>query len=218
MIKRQLQNMVKVCDFVRNCFLVVTLGASAVSVCGQTQSGESKTQTLGTPDEHDGQHDFDFLFGRWKVHCRHLLRPLTGSSEWVEYSGTNVVHPMWNGRATVDEFEADPPSGHTEGMTIRTYNSQSHQWSIYWSSQTNGTVGFPPTVGSFKDGRGEFYDSEMYNGKAILVRYVWKVVSPDSCHWEQAFSADSGKNWETNYIWDLTREASPTGSCTDGSH
>lgn len=105
----------------------------------------------------------------------------------------------------MDEFEADTPSGHIEGMTIRTYNSKSHEWSIYWSSQANGTVDFPPMVGKFRNDRGEFYDSEMYNGRAVYVRFVWTVSSPDSCHWEQAFSADGGRTWETNFIWDLTR-------------
>jgi hypothetical protein len=142
----------------------------------------------------------------WKVHCRRLVYPLTGSHAWVEFDGTNVVHPMWNGRATADEFEADTPSGHIEGMTVRTYDTKSHQWSIYWSRQANGTVDFPPEVGQFENGRGEFYDSEMYNGKAIFIRFTWTVSSPDSCHWEQAFSADGGKTWETNFIWDLTRE------------
>jgi hypothetical protein len=91
-------------------------------------------------------------------------------------------------------------------MTIRTYNTESHQWDIYWSSQANGTVDFPPMVGEFTNGRGEFYDSELYNGKAIYVRFLWTVSSRKACHWEQAFSADGGKTWETNFVWDLTRE------------
>lgn len=106
----------------------------------------------------------------------------------------------------MDEFEADTPSGHIEGMTIRTYNTKSHQWNIYWSSQKNGSIDFPAMVGKFTNGRGEFYDAESYNDRGIFVRFVWTVSSLDSCHWEQAFSADGGKTWETNFIWDLTRE------------
>ena len=108
----------------------------------------------------------------------------------------------------MDEFEADTPSGHIEGMTIRTYDTKSHQWSIYWSNQASGTIDVPPMVGEFKNGRGEFYDAETYKGVGIFVRFVWTVSSPDSCHWEQAFSADGGKTWETNFTWDLTREKS----------
>jgi hypothetical protein len=156
---------------------------------------------MRTPEiagEHNGQHDFDFLFGTWKVHCRRLLHPLTGSSQWIEFDGTNVVHRVWNGRADMDEFEADVAPGHVEGMTVRTYNMKSHRWSIYLSSQANGTVDFPPMVGGFKDSRGEFYDSETYNGRAIYVRFSWTVSSPDTCHWEQVFFADGGRTWEAN--------------------
>jgi hypothetical protein len=186
------------------CLLAV-IGTFSAHSFGQTPPAAASTQASQMAAERDGQHDFDFLFGRWKVHCRRLVHPLTGSHEWVEFDGTNVVHRIWDGRATVDEFEADAPSGHIEGMTVRTYDAKSHQWSIYWSSQANGTVDFPPMVGKFRNGRGEFYDSEMINGKAIFVRFTWTVNSPDSCHWEQAFSVDGGKTWETNFIWDLTR-------------
>jgi hypothetical protein len=181
---------------------------------GQTTAPTSASAQQAAA-EHDGQHDFDFLFGRWKVHARRLLHPLTGSNQWIEFDGTNTVHRLWVGKANLDEFEADTPSGHVEGMTIRTYDGKSHRWNIYWSSQSNGTIDFPPMVGAFKGGRGEFYDSEKYNGKDIRVRFIWTVADTDSCHWEQAFSQDGGKTWETNFAWDLTRDKSTANS--DGS-
>jgi hypothetical protein len=196
--------MMKTCDYVQICVVVITIGGSIGASLGQTPDGP-KAGVHAAPDR-DGQHDFDFLFGRWQVHCRRLLHPLTGSKQWVEFDGNNVVHRIWNGRATLDEFEADTPSGHLEGMTIRTYSTKSHQWSIYWSSQANGTIDFPPMVGEFINDRGTFYDSESYNGRAVFVRFLWTVRSPNSAHWEQAFSADGGKTWETNFIWDLARE------------
>ena len=193
-------------QYVHVCILSAVICALSTSVSGQAQPEEMKNQSLETVVAHDGQHDFDFLFGNWRVHCRRLLHPLSGSSQWIEFDGTNVVHRVWDGRANMDEFEADTPSGHIEGMTIRTFNAKSHQWNIYWSSQLNGAVEFPPMVGEFINGRGEFYDSEMYNGKAINVRFLWTVISPKACHWEQAFSVDGGKTWETNFAGDLTRE------------
>jgi hypothetical protein len=33
------------------------------------------------------------------------------------------------------------------------------------------------------------------------------VETPDSCRWEQAYSADGGKTWETNWIMEFTRQA-----------
>jgi hypothetical protein len=98
---------VKVFGSIRICILVAVMCALSAPAFGQTRLEATKQQTSEMAAEHDGQHDFDFLFGNWKVHCRRLLHPLTGSNKWVEFQGTNVVHPMWDGRATVDEFEAD---------------------------------------------------------------------------------------------------------------
>ena len=33
----------------------------------------------------DGQHDFDWEFGKWHTHLWRLKQPLSGSNEWVEY-------------------------------------------------------------------------------------------------------------------------------------
>lgn len=200
------ENKVKIIDLVRIYIVVAVMCGLSSAAFGQITPEAMKKQTPESAIEHDGQHDFDFLFGSWKVHCRRLLHPLAGSSQWLEFDGTDVVHRVWDGRANMDEFEADSPSGRIEGMTIRTYSAKSHQWSIYWSTEANGTVDFPPMVGEFRSGRGEFFDSEIYKGKAIYVRFLWTVGSPSSCHWEQAFSPDGGITWETNFVWELTRE------------
>jgi hypothetical protein len=110
------------------------------------------------------------------------------------------VRPLWGGRATIEEYDADGPSGHVDGLTVQTYSPTSHQWSIYWTNSKNGAFSLPPTVGKFTNGRGEFYDHEDFSGTKIFVRYLWLLPSPDSPRWEQAFSVDGGKTWETNYI------------------
>ena len=173
---------------------------------GLAQAGPTTAQQIAATLARDGQHDFDFEFGRWKAHNRRLLHPLTGSNEWYEFDGTLVAQPVWGGRANMDQLEADTPSGHIEGMTVRTYNTKSHQWSIYWANQANGVFSLPATVGSFQDGVGEFYDQEDWNGRNILVRFLWIVTNPESPRWEQAFSADGGKTWETNWVATFTRE------------
>lgn len=155
--------------------------------------------------ESDGQHNFDFLIGKWKIHNRRLTKPLSGSREWQEFEGASVARQIWDGRANMDEFQADSPAGHIEGMTVRLYNPRSHQWSLYWATSKNGMFALPPTVGEFKNGRGEFFDDEEFSGRPIRVRYLWSGIAPDSCRWEQAFSVDGGKIWETNWIMTLTR-------------
>jgi hypothetical protein len=152
----------------------------------------------------DGSHDFDFEIGTWKTHVSRLLQPLSGSKEWVQYEGTSVVSKVWNGRANLVELEADGPKGHLELASFRLYNPEAHQWSLNVASSRGGTFGVP-AVGEFKQGRGEFIDQEIFNGRAILVRFVISPVNADACHFEQSFSDDGGKTWEVNWVADDTR-------------
>ena len=170
----------------------------------QKKSDASGTSLQRTPAERDGQYDFDFHIGTWKTHLRRLLNPLTGSTTWVEYNGTTVVRKVWNGRANLVELVADGPAGHFEGLSLRLYNPKSRQWSLNFAN-INGGVMTQPTIGEFKNGRGEFYSQETFNGRAIFVRFIISDITPNSCHFEQAFSDDGGKTWELNWIATDTR-------------
>ncbi|HEX5885874.1 MAG TPA: hypothetical protein VFY67_15130 [Pyrinomonadaceae bacterium] len=150
-------------------------------------------------NQRDGQHDFDFEIGTWKTHLRRLVRPLTGSTTWVEYEGATVVRKVWDGRANLVELKVDGPAGHLEGLSLRLYNPQSRQWSLNFANINDGRLS-TPAIGEFKDGRGEFYNQETYNGRAILVRFLITKVTTDSYRFEQAFSDDGGKTWEVNWI------------------
>jgi hypothetical protein len=156
----------------------------------------------GAPAQHDGQHDFDYLLGSWKIHLKKMVHPLTGSTEWVEYDGTTVCKKVWSGRAELEEFSVynREKNLHIEGLALRLYNPDSHQWSIYWATPKSGAIGGPPVVGEFKNGRGEFYDQEPFNGRVILTRYVWTNTTTKAPHFEQQYSDDGGKTWETNWI------------------
>ena len=164
----------------------------------------SSTSVQHIPAERDGQHDFDFEIGTWKTHLRRLLHPLTGSTTWVEYEGITVVREIWSGRANLLKLEVDGPKGHIEALSLRLYNSQSHQWSLNFANSNGGTLS-QPTIGGFEDGRGEFFDQETLNGRAILVRFVISDITPNSAHFEQSFSDDGGKTWEVNWIATDTR-------------
>ena len=170
------------------------------SASQQADAGNAKVQA------RDGQHDFDFEIGTWKTHLKRRLHPLTGSNTWVEYEGTTVVRKVWNGRANLIELVADGSAGHFEGLSLRLYNPEARQWSLNFANASTGTVS-QPTIGEFKNGRGEFYDQETLNGRAILVRFVISDISPNSCRFEQSFSDDGGRTWEVNWIATDTRTA-----------
>lgn len=143
----------------------------------------------------DPAHDFDFHVGTWSTHVRRRVKPLTGSTTWVEMKGTTVVRKVWDGRANLVELVAPG----FEGLSLRLYNPQSKQWSLNFASSSDGTL-TPPTIGGFRDGRGEFYAQETLNGRAIFVRFVISDITADSVRFEQAFSEDGGKSWEVNWI------------------
>jgi hypothetical protein len=165
---------------------------------------QSDATATKPPTAHDGQHDFDFEDGTWKIHLKKLDHPLTGSNTWIEFDGTSTTQRLWDGAAHLEQFETVGSTGHVEGLTYRLYRPESHQWYIYWVNRKDGELG-QPTIGDFKDAVGTFIDQELYNGKMILVRFIWSEITPNSAHFEQSFSTDAGKTWEVNWITDQTR-------------
>jgi hypothetical protein len=192
--------------------------ASFQPVLGFAQQNSSASSASPQPAaaERDGQHDFDFEIGTWKTHLSRLLHPLTGSTTWVEYEGTTVVSKVWNGRANFVELEADGAEGHIEALSLRLYNPQSHQWSLNFANSNDGIL-TQPTIGDFRNSRGEFFDQETLNGRAIYVRFVVSDITPNSCRFEQSFSDDGGKTWEVNWIATDTRVTDESGAAKAGA-
>lgn len=186
-------------------FAFVLIFTCTISGSAQTKSEATRTPNEPTADSHDGQHDFDFEFGSWKVQLKRLLHPLAGSNSWVELDGTSIVRKVWDGRANLGELDVTNGDGHIEGLSLRLYNPQTHEWSIYWANSKDGDLGMPPMIGQFRNGRGEFFDQELFNGASIQARFIFSDVSPTSFRLEQAFSADGGKTWEANWIANFSR-------------
>jgi len=191
----------------KTCLLILLVTASA---CVAADTGGAKSTTAQTTSPRDGQHDFDFEIGTWKTHLKRRLHPLTGTNEWVEYDGSTVVRKVWDGKSNLVELEVDGKPGHIEGASWRLYNAEARQWSLNFSNSASATLS-TPTIGEFKDGRGEFYSQETLNGRSILVRFVIEPKGSDLCHFEQAFSADGGKTWEANWIATDTRVRDSAG-------
>ncbi len=184
------------------CIMVAAL--QPLQGIAQQTSDRSRTSPQPVPTKRDGQRDFDFEIGTWKTRLSRRLRPLTGSTTWVEYEGTTTVRKIWNGRANLVELEVEGAAGRIEGLSLRLYNPESRQWSLNFSNRAGGTL-TEPVFGEFKNGRGEFYGQELLNGRAIFVRFIISDITPNSCHFEQAFSDDGGKTWEVNWVATDTR-------------
>jgi hypothetical protein len=151
--------------------------------------------------DDDGRHDFDFLFGTWDLRNRRLSKPLAGSDDWVEFGSTAVCRPLLGGLANYDEITIPGQRG---GATLRTFDMATREWSLHWVTG-EARLTWPPNVGVFRGSVGEFFGEDEWQGAQIRIRFTWRVHSHDSASWEQAFSADGGQTWETNWTNELTR-------------
>jgi hypothetical protein len=143
--------------------------------------------------------DFDFLFGRWRVQHRRLESRFTECTTWIEFAGTCTAGPFMGGLANVDDNVLELPAGSYRALTLRAYDAVRGQWSIWWLDGRSPGRLDPPVVGGFVDGTGTFYADDTLDGRPIRVRFRWAVGDRAAPHWEQAFSADGGDTWETNW-------------------
>jgi hypothetical protein len=158
-------------------------------------------------DERDGRTAFDFLIGSWTVRNRRLVERLKGCADWEEFGSTCHGRAILGGLGNMDEFTMERASGRVLAVTLRLFNPVTGEWSIYWAASTGNGRFDVPMVGRFEGPRGEFYSQEVFEGRHIFNRFIWTVKTPDSCRWEQAYSADGGKTWETNWIMEFARQA-----------
>lgn len=157
-----------------------------------------------TMTKRNGADDFDFLIGEWSVHHRRLDRRLEQSTNWIEFSGPASARRILGGLGNIDEIAINLPTSPYLGATLRLFNPSTELWSIYWMDSRNPGLD-PPMTGRFGGSRGLFYGDDMLGARPIRVRFIWTVVSSGACRWEQAFSADEGQSWETNWTMDFTR-------------
>ena len=63
-------------SFLLSALLVVAHGSDLMAFAGPTPAGAANADAA---EKRDGQHDFDFELGSWKIHLKRLVHPLTGS-------------------------------------------------------------------------------------------------------------------------------------------
>jgi len=179
----------------------------AALLFGPIAATSTLAQSQATPTALDGHRDFDFLFGTWRTHYRILRHRLVNDHEWYSCEGTSIVRPFWGGSGNLEDGDLHCPNRYVGGITLRLYNATTHQWSLWWGTRKLGLVP-PPQVGHFENGVGDFYAPDIQEGKHVIVRFEWSRVNGNP-HFAQAFSADHGKTWETNWTTNYER-VSPT--------
>ena len=191
----------------RRRVLIAALAAAAVGLIARFDVAIAEPATgmpVTKPAAHEPSHDFDFFFGRWKVHNRRLKERLADSTEWEEFDALQECRPILGGMGNQDEFVTDMfGDSHFIGITMRLFDPKTRAWSIYWVDNQRVALE-PPVLGRFEHGVGTFYGRDEFKGRPILVRFIW-TADAERPRWEQAFSTDDGHSWEVNWVMTMQR-------------
>ncbi len=194
---------------------LLIIGAALTLSLGWKPAHAQSARPANAPAAVDAAHDFDFLVGDWQVANRKRLKVLADEDRWEQFEAQSQVRALPGGIGNLDEFTAPGWRPGYTGMTLRVYSPQGGRWSLYWLNNRDGGLDpatghlQPPVVGSFQGDTGLFEGDDQFHGRPIKVRFTWRRVDATHAHWEQAFSADGGRQWETNWTMDLTRRPLP---------
>jgi hypothetical protein len=156
-------------------------------------------------------HDFDFLVGHWTTRQRRLKHRLQGSDDWECFDATTTNQHLPGGVINFDTLVAPHWRPGWVGMSLRVFNPATKLWSIYWVTNEGGGIDpatgrlDAPVVGRFHGDEGVFEGEDVFEGRAIRVRFQWQRQGPDRARWQQAFSPDGGLSWEVNWVMEFER-------------
>ena len=156
-------------------------------------------------DRPEGARAFDFLFGRWRVHNRRLWRRLIGSNDWEEFGASLEVKPILGGLGNLDQYRTVIGDRYFESVSLRLFSLTTEEWRIYWADTKSGDL-LPAVVGGFDGKVGTFLGEANHEGTIVKVRFLWHPIDDHSARWEQAYSADKGETWETNWVMEFERD------------
>lgn len=149
--------------------------------------------------------DFDFLDGTFAVANRRLAERLVGCREWIEFPARLEGHrKLLGGLANLDRFVAELDGVPFEGVSLRVFDPSAGLWTIHWMDTLSPRL-TEQVVGGFRDGVGEFHGEELFQGRAVQLRFRWDEVTPESARWQQAWFDFERGEWETNWVMEFTR-------------
>jgi hypothetical protein len=149
--------------------------------------------------------DWDWLTGNWDVWHRRLKKRLAGNDEWDEFAGKSAFWHTLGGLGNIDDNLLYLPAGTYRAISLRAFDPATRKWAIWWLDGRTAAQLDPPVIGGFAGDEGEFIGTDTYQGKPVVVRFRWHEVHGKRPHWDQAFSPDGGKSWETNWRNYFTR-------------
>src|SRR6266545_4531279 len=116
--------------------LALSIASCADPGAARVEKSEASSPPGYTTTRGGDAHDFDYFAGGWTTRQRRLKTRGVGSAEWEEFPATLCMSPYLGGMATVDELYF--PTKGWAGLTLRTFDLEKRQWSIYWVSSAGG--------------------------------------------------------------------------------
>lgn len=160
---------------------------------------------MNIQSDSNGAHDFDFIIGDWIVQHRRLNARLSHCSAWTEFEGQSSTRKILGGLGSLEDNTLHFPGESYHAAAMRSYCITTRTWSIWWLDGRYPTLLDKPVVGTFSNQTGLFFADDVLDGRPIKVRFSWLPGTGDVPRWEQAFSDDGGKHWETNWVMDFLR-------------
>lgn len=120
--------------------------------------------------------------------------------------GTSCTRKILGGFGNVEDNALYLPDGDVKAAAFRSFDETSQKWAIWWLDGRAPHNLDVPVVGSFSGPVGTFFATDSLDGKPITVRFIWHANLGNNPIWEQAFSADGGKTWETNWVMEFMRQ------------
>lgn len=157
------------------------------------------------PVADNAPHDFDFILGDWRVQHRRLNARLAGCTDWTAFAGLSCTRQTQGGFGNLEDNLLHFPDGDVRAVAMRSYDPHTAAWAIWWLDGRHPHRLDVPVVGRFSDGAGVFHADDTLDGRPIRVRFIWRPNPGARPTWEQAFSADAGASWETNWTMEFTR-------------
>jgi hypothetical protein len=156
----------------------------------------------------DGRHDFDFIFGGWKVHNRKLRDPtLMQCHDWIEFDTTALAYPILGGLGHVLRIwsDADSADGPWEVFVLGQFSPADRLWWIWWTStMAPGQFG-PPLTGGFDAGVGRFTGADRIASRPVKARLECVNPQPRRICWSRKLSFDEGRSWHVSWTMQFTR-------------
>jgi hypothetical protein len=163
------------------------------------------SDATAAPGPPRGPRDFDAFLGHWQVRHRRLEQRLVGSNDWEEFDGTSRWQSILGGSANFNESVVQRSGETYRSLGLRAFDARTNVWTDWSLSGRDPTKISVDGVGGFANGIGTFFADDTFADKPIRVRGIFTPLTPQSMRWEQAFSPDGGRTWETNYVMEHTR-------------